>query len=228
MPKPLGSPEVEHWHHGAGTLILDKSVRPPAPVANATLVFREYLGDGQRGDLVDVRAFDAPHSVFTPTSNANGQPEEFYAPGEIVWASADNEITWFLSTTVEQADLRQLVQASATDAADSAATVQTLSGDVSAMLATVNTVAGQASAAAGVAENLEDRVVALENGAAAGAIAAGTVLGVNKAQNGGTWPDRPTSRTDVTVMWVGAEPSPPSVTSGTGGMYDHDLRFVTP
>lgn len=37
---------------------------------------------------------------------------------------------------------------------------------------------------------------------------------------------RPTGRADVVVLWIGAEPSPPSVTTGTGGMRPNDLRFI--
>lgn len=56
---------------------------------------------------------------------------------------------------------------------------------------------------------------------------AGTTLTVSKS--GGTWPARPTSRTDIIVQWKGADPSPSIVSSGTGGMMDNvDIRFVTP
>lgn len=55
---------------------------------------------------------------------------------------------------------------------------------------------------------------------------AGAVISVVKS---GTWPARPTTRTDLRVMWIGAAPSPSIVTSpSTGGMYDTDLRVVTP
>ncbi len=48
-------------------------------------------------------------------------------------------------------------------------------------------------------------------------------------KSGGTWPARPTSRTDVVVQWKGADPSPAIVSSGTGGMLDNvDIRMVTP
>lgn len=40
----------------------------------------------------------------------------------------------------------------------------------------------------------------------------GTMLAVRKA--GTSWPARPTTRTDVMVVWVGAEPAPP--VGGTG------------
>lgn len=40
---------------------------------------------------------------------------------------------------------------------------------------------------------------------------------------------RPTSRSDVIVIWKGPDPSPGIVASGTGGMLDNvDMRFVTP
>jgi hypothetical protein len=56
---------------------------------------------------------------------------------------------------------------------------------------------------------------------------AGSTLTV--AKSGGTWPARPTSRSDIIVQWKGADPSPTIVSSGTGGMLDNvDIRFVTP
>lgn len=62
---------------------------------------------------------------------------------------------------------------------------------------------------------------------------AGTTLVARKV--GGNWPGgtastavRPTARTDIVVNWVGADPSPPIVGSGTGGMLDNvDLRSIT-
>lgn len=57
----------------------------------------------------------------------------------------------------------------------------------------------------------------------------GTTLVVKK--NGATWPGPPTLRSDITVIWKGAEPSPPVVsvrTLGTPGMLDNvDLRMIT-
>jgi hypothetical protein len=47
---------------------------------------------------------------------------------------------------------------------------------------------------------------------------AGTTLTVIK---NGSWPARPTARTDIVVRWRGADPSPPIVSSGTGGMLDN-------
>lgn len=55
--------------------------------------------------------------------------------------------------------------------------------------------------------------------------AVATVFRVRKVA--GVWPARPTSRTDVTVEWIGPNPSPPIVTSGTGGMYELDSRGIT-
>lgn len=56
---------------------------------------------------------------------------------------------------------------------------------------------------------------------------AGTTLTVLKMA--GTWPARPTARTDIVVQWKGADPSPAIIASGTGGMLDNvDMRFVTP
>lgn len=64
-------------------------------------------------------------------------------------------------------------------------------------------------------------------------VAAGAMIAVVKT--GGVWPGgtastgvRPTSRSDVVVAWIGADPSPAIVASGTGGMLDNvDLRFIT-
>jgi len=59
-------------------------------------------------------------------------------------------------------------------------------------------------------------------------IPAGSTITVHKNSDG-TWPARPTSRTDVTVFWAGPAPSPVVVASGTGGMLDNvDKRLVTP
>lgn len=51
-----------------------------------------------------------------------------------------------------------------------------------------------------------------------------SVLFVRKS--GGVWPARPTTRTDVLVFWIGPDPSPSIVTSGTGGMYNGDERHL--
>lgn len=55
----------------------------------------------------------------------------------------------------------------------------------------------------------------------------GATLTVRKLN--GVWPQRPTGRTDVTVQWVGPDPDPNIVTSGTAGAIDGvDVRMVTP
>lgn len=43
----------------------------------------------------------------------------------------------------------------------------------------------------------------------------------------GAWQDRGTTRKDITVTWVGPLPAPPVVTTGTAGMYEGDILFVT-
>lgn len=54
----------------------------------------------------------------------------------------------------------------------------------------------------------------------------GSVLSVIKS--GDTWPSRPTSRADVTVIWYGDNPGPPAVTSGSGGLLTGtDIRIAT-
>lgn len=43
----------------------------------------------------------------------------------------------------------------------------------------------------------------------------------------GVWPDRPTAREDIMVIWVGPDPSPAIVTPPSlAGMYTGDARFV--
>lgn len=56
---------------------------------------------------------------------------------------------------------------------------------------------------------------------------AGTLIVVRKTN--GTWPARPTARTDITIDWTGTAPFPPIVASGTGGMLDNvDRKSITP
>lgn len=69
--------------------------------------------------------------------------------------------------------------------------------------------------------------------AAGGTGGGGTPTGGGAVQfvrkTGSTWPARPTASTDVIVLWIGADPSPTIVASGTGGMLDNiDIRMVTP
>lgn len=53
------------------------------------------------------------------------------------------------------------------------------------------------------------------------------ILYVDKAA--GVWPARPTTRTDVKVIWSGPDPAPAIVTTpATNGMYAGDLNFTTP
>ena len=52
----------------------------------------------------------------------------------------------------------------------------------------------------------------------------GSMIAVIKS--GSTWPARPTVRADIVINWIGADPSPPLVTSGTSGMYASDYRSV--
>lgn len=51
---------------------------------------------------------------------------------------------------------------------------------------------------------------------------AGTTITV--AKSGATWPSRPTSRTDIVVVWKGADPSP--AIGGSGMVADVDYRIV--
>lgn len=56
---------------------------------------------------------------------------------------------------------------------------------------------------------------------------AGSVITVRKVN--GAWPNRPTGRADITVHWIGPDPDPSIVTTGTSGALDGvDIRFVTP
>lgn len=55
--------------------------------------------------------------------------------------------------------------------------------------------------------------------------APGTVIGITWAGSG--TPNRTTTRTDIRILWIGPNPDPPVVSSGTAGMYDGDLRART-
>jgi hypothetical protein len=56
---------------------------------------------------------------------------------------------------------------------------------------------------------------------------AGSLIVVTKT--GTTWPSRPTTRTDVKVAWLGADPAPTIVASGIGGAINNvDVRWRTP
>jgi len=56
-----------------------------------------------------------------------------------------------------------------------------------------------------------------------GGSTANALLVVSKT--GSTWPARPSSSSTTVVMWIGADPDPAVVTSGTGGMYAGDVRI---
>lgn len=43
----------------------------------------------------------------------------------------------------------------------------------------------------------------------------------------GAWPNRPNALKETVGFWIGPEPGPSVVTTGTGGMYESDMRFVT-
>jgi len=53
-----------------------------------------------------------------------------------------------------------------------------------------------------------------------------TNVPLTAVKSGSTWPARPTSSASTVVFWVGADPSPPIVGSGTGGMYNNDIRVL--
>lgn len=54
---------------------------------------------------------------------------------------------------------------------------------------------------------------------------AGSTLVVRKT--GSTWPARPTTRTDIVVIWVGVDPDPAIITTGTGGALSNvDIRMA--
>jgi hypothetical protein len=56
----------------------------------------------------------------------------------------------------------------------------------------------------------------------------GSTITITKS--GGTWPGSPTGREDLVIIWKGAEPSPPIVstrTVGVAGLLDNvDLRLI--
>jgi len=53
-----------------------------------------------------------------------------------------------------------------------------------------------------------------------------TNVPMTAVKSGSTWPVRPTTNASTVVFWVGADPSPAIVSSGTGGMYNNDVRVV--
>jgi hypothetical protein len=74
--------------------------------------------------------------------------------------------------------------------------------------------------------DLQDQINSKADSGTAG-MAPGSVLVVRKAA--GVWPARPTTRSDIICFWIGADPPPSIITTGTGGMLDNvDVRMVTP
>ncbi len=62
-------------------------------------------------------------------------------------------------------------------------------------------------------------------GASIETVAAGVVASV---QFDGSWPERPTVRTNIRVMWIGPDPSPDIVEPPSlAGMYEGDIRIET-
>ena len=59
-------------------------------------------------------------------------------------------------------------------------------------------------------------------------VPAGTMFVLYRDPTTGAWPAaRPSNRTDLTFGWCGVDPSPPIVTSGTGGMLaEVDVRML--
>lgn len=76
-----------------------------------------------------------------------------------------------------------------------------------------------------------DRIVrAVDDGTAIGTVTydqlpANTIVAIPQNADG-TWPDRYSARTDLIFAWMGTDPWPPIVSSGTGGMLDNvDLKW---
>lgn len=95
-------------------------------------------------------------------------------------------------------------------------------------------VGGMISAGSGISVVYDDALGTVEIDAIGGGgideityadLPAGSVLWVEKS--GGSWPARPTSRSDVLVIWKGADPDPSIVSSGTAGALAGDLRVPT-
>jgi hypothetical protein len=76
-----------------------------------------------------------------------------------------------------------------------------------------------------VAADVAAAVAAGNAAITAARLPAGSKMTVRKS--GGVWGPRPTTRTDIIVEWIGTNPSPPIVTTGTGGMYAGDQRGIT-
>lgn len=157
-----------------------------------------------------------------------------WATGDSIAADPLNHLEQGIS---DAHDLVAAAQASANDAAAVAAAAAT----PAQVNSTVNSQVATAIAPLASTSQLNAAVAPLAtktyvDGAVAGiapsaptvaTIPAGSTLTVDKDPVTG-WPARPTARADVTVAWRGPDPSPPIVSSGTGGMLDNvDYRLVT-
>jgi len=93
--------------------------------------------------------------------------------------------------------------------------------------AAIDTMESGIAAAQSAAESAASAASSAASAASTAGDPGGRVLFVRKSGN--SWPARPTDRSDVMVLWVGADPSPAIVSSGTGGMLDGvDARLVSP
>lgn len=92
-------------------------------------------------------------------------------------------------------------------------------GDVDTIVG--NLVSGGTGASVGALDNRYKKkgIVPIDD------LPAGSSIVVRKT--GSSWPARPTSRTDIIVIWVGLDPDPSIITSGTGGaMNNVDVRMA--
>jgi hypothetical protein len=104
--------------------------------------------------------------------------------------------------------------------------VMWVGGDFAGYISSFKSVLAAALAAQAAAEAAAADAAGAGGGGTVGT-SGGSVQYVRKS--GSTWPARPTSDAAVVVLWIGADPSPAIVTTGTSGMRDNiDLRFVTP
>lgn len=92
-------------------------------------------------------------------------------------------------------------------------------GDVDTIVG--NLVSGGTGASVGALDNRYKKkgIVPIDD------LPAGSSIVVRKT--GASWPARPTSRTDIIVIWVGLDPDPAIITSGTAGaMNNVDVRMA--
>lgn len=103
-------------------------------------------------------------------------------------------------------------------------TVSSLSQSVTTVQSTTATTGYVDNAVSGLATTAYVQAQVAGVAPAYANLPAGTQIVVLKA--GGSWPVRPTSRTDIVVAWKGADPSP--AIGGTGMVSGVDIRYVTP